>query len=190
MCQTLYGIKLHLRAIEQTNQTRLQFAQINDLLNIAINETRELSYELTPSVLRDFGFIEGIKEMVQRMITPLFKIKTTINKSVNALHPELQLYLFRIIQELLNNCVKHANASEVEITVCAEQERVNLRVIDNGNGFNGEIEKALLTGSGMRSIKNRVFLLNGTIDIDTSKGGTKVTIGFKNDIQSFGITLE
>lgn len=189
VCQILYGIRLHLQNIQHGQNLTAQFANVNALLNRAIVETRDLSYELTPSVLRDFGFTEGVKEMVLRLSTPHFSIKTAIRNTINSLHPEIQLYLFRMIQELLNNCIKHASASEVKITACTEGEQVNLSVMDNGKGFDTEIEEAITQGSGMRSIKNRIFLLNGAMNIETSGSGTIVTIGFKNDIQSLGISF-
>lgn len=180
VCQILYGIRLHLQNVQYKQSSDQQFSQINHLLDQAIAETRELSYELTPSVLRDFGFVEGIKEMVQRLVTPQFRIKTNIQTKANRLHSEVQLYLFRMIQELLNNCIKHAEASEVVLSVRIVADHVHLSVTDNGKGFSTEVEQALTLGSGMRSIKNRIFLLNGSMKIETSKTGTLIDIKFKS----------
>ncbi|RYZ80572.1 MAG: PAS domain-containing protein, partial [Proteobacteria bacterium] len=114
VCQILYGIRMNIQNIKTTNKLKNEFDIVNRLLDQAIRETRELSYELTPSVLRDFGFTAGIREMAQRFSTPAFKIKSTIKNSADQLHQSVQLYLFRIIQELINNCIKHANAKEAE----------------------------------------------------------------------------
>lgn len=100
---------------------------------------------------------------------------------MDSLHPELQLSLFRIIQELINNCIKHADASEAEIVVDMDGAVVCLKVSDNGKGFLADIDASLALGSGIRSIKNRIFLLNGTMTIDTSKSGTEIPIKFKHD---------
>lgn len=188
VCQILYGIRLNVQNIQHSENMNAEFQNINQLLAQAITETRELSYKLTPSVLRDFGFTEGIKEMIQRLSTSRFKIKSSLDSSVDLLHPELQLYVFRMIQELINNCIKHANATEAQISVCAECAWVNIRISDNGMGFLVGIDESLAKGSGVRSIKNRVFLLKGTMDIDTSKSGTHITIKFKKDLIALGLS--
>jgi signal transduction histidine kinase len=188
VCQILYGIRLNVQNIQHTQNLNAEFQNINQLLALAITETRELSYKLSPSVLRDFGFKEGIKEMIQRLSTSGFKIKSSLDASADLLHPDLQLYVFRMIQELVNNCIKHANATIVKIIVCAEGDWVNVKVSDNGKGFQVGVDESLAKGSGVRSIKNRVFLLNGTMDIDTSKSGTQVTIKFKKDSPALGLS--
>jgi len=177
ICQILYGIRLNLQNVQHTSDLKNEFKNINQLLDQAIRETRELSYELTPSVLRDFGFTAGIKEMAQRLSTPAFRIKTSIKTSADLLDQNVQLHVFRIIQELINNCIKHAHATDAEITVYIKDGYVNLQISDNGRGF--DVEKSLSHGSGIRGIRNHVFLLNGDMDIKSSDHGTKVAIRFK-----------
>jgi PAS domain S-box-containing protein len=179
VCQILYGIKLNIQNIQINNNLKGTFKNINQLLDQAIRETRQISYELTPSVLKDFGFIAGIKEMAQRTSTPQFHILTHITNVADNLPGNLQLYLFRIIQELVNNCIKHSNANVVEIKVTIENEFVIVIVSDNGTGFVVDIDKAYKTGSGLRGIKNRLFLLDGIIEFDSSEKGTVVEIRFK-----------
>ncbi|NQX37452.1 PAS domain S-box-containing protein [Pedobacter steynii] len=181
VCQILYGIRLNLQNIQLTKNLRGEFTNVNKLLDQAIRETRELSYELTPSVLRDFGFNAGVREMAQRLSTPQFRIKTVINSAADLLRSEVQLYVFRMIQELINNCIKHANATEAEIKICTENEMITLVISDNGTGFDKEVEKSLSQGSGIRGIKNRIFLLNGKMDLQTSAKGTSITIEFRSD---------
>lgn len=181
ICQLLYGIRLNLQNIQLNNQLQTEFRNVDELLDQVIKETRDLSYELTPSVLRDFGFAPGIKEMSERLSTAGFKINTQIKQSTAAFHTDLQLSVFRIIQELLNNCIKHANALTADVLVEIDQEWITIIVSDNGKGFDLDVERALVNGSGLRGIKSRVFLLNGKIDIITSKRGSKVEIIFRND---------
>ena len=187
VCQILYGIRLNLQNIQLTRDLKNEFKNINQLLDQAIRETRELSYELTPSVLRDFGFTAGVKEMAQRLSTPGFQITTSLNASADLLHQDIQLYVFRMIQELVNNCIKHANATVAEITVCTENAWITLTVSDNGQGFSDNVEQSLANGSGIRGIKNRIFLLNGYMDVESSKSGTRITIKFKNDFELLGL---
>lgn len=186
VCQLLYGIRLNLQNIQHTRDLKNEFSNINQLLDQAIRETRELSYELTPSVLRDFGFTSGVKEMAQRLSTPGFQIKTSLKSSADVLDQDIQLYVFRMIQELVNNCIKHAQATEAEIIVCTENGWITLVVTDNGHGFKEDVDQSLASGSGIRGIKNRIFLLNGYMNVETSKRGTRITIRFKNDLELLG----
>jgi PAS domain S-box-containing protein len=183
ICQILYGIKINLQNFQQTHNMKSEFKNVNLLLDQVIRETREISYELTPSVLRDFGFAAGIQEMAQRLSVPGFNIKTDIQADFNGLNEEKQLYLFRIIQELINNCIKHAQASLAELKLFVENDWLNLTFRDNGKGFGVKVERSLLDGSGLRSIKNRIFLLDGKMDLQSTSVGTYIEIKIKYDNQ-------
>jgi PAS domain S-box-containing protein len=179
ICQILYGIRLNLQNIQRSHPGNVQFGNVNVLLDQAIQETREISYELTPSVLRDFGFIAGIQELAQRLSVTGFKIEATIETDLKFFDEDKQLYVFRIIQELINNCIKHAEASLAEIKIFSEDSWLNVVFSDNGKGFDYNINKGLIKGSGLRSIKNRIFLLNGNMDVKSSDSGTTITIKIK-----------
>lgn len=181
VCQILYGIRLNLQNIQLSKNLKGEFVNVNNLLDQAIKETRALSYELTPSILRDFGFICGVKEMAQRLSTPKFEIKTVIKEVILPINEEVQLYVFRMIQELVNNCIKHAHATEAKIIISPAAENVNIVFSDNGRGFEKEVKDSLLLGSGIRGIQNRIFLLNGKMNINTGKSGTTISIQFKRD---------
>lgn len=181
ICQILYGIKINLQSIQRQHSLRTEFGNVNLLLDQVIRETREMSYELTPSVLRDFGFAAGIQELGQRLSVPGFQIATDINADFSKLNEEKQLYLFRIIQELINNCMKHAQASLAEIKMFEEDGWLKLTFKDNGKGFGVKVERSLLNGSGLRSIKNRIFLLNGEMDLESSSLGTIIEIKINYD---------
>ncbi|MBB2150396.1 PAS domain-containing sensor histidine kinase [Pedobacter gandavensis] len=178
VCQILYGIRLNLQNIQLSKNLRGEFVNVNKLLDQAIGETRELSYELTPSVLRDFGFVSGVKEMAQRLSTPKFEIKIVIKEVILPINEEVQLYVFRMIQELINNCIKHAHATEAKIIISPAGENVNIVFSDNGRGFEKEVKDSLFLGSGIRAIQNRIFLLNGKMHINTGKTGTTISIQF------------
>ncbi len=181
ICQILYGIKINLQNIQRSHNINAEFGNVNLLLDQVIRETREMSYELTPSVLRDFGFAAGIQEMGQRLSIPGFRIVTDIKAEFSNLNAEKQLYLFRIIQELINNCMKHAQATLAEIKMFEENGWLHLIFKDNGRGFGVKVERSLLNGSGLRSIKNRIFLLNGEMDLESSSLGTMIKIRIKYD---------
>lgn len=180
VCQILYGIRLNLQNIQHLKNLKGEFKNVNKLIDQVIREIRELSYELTPSVLRDFGFNAGVREMAQRLSTTSFIITTSLKGSFDRLKPEIQIYTFRIIQELINNCIKHAQATQAEISVSTAENDISIVVSDNGRGFQQGIDEALYRGAGIRGIKNRVFLLNGSMVLKSSKAGTSVIIQFTN----------
>jgi len=172
ICQLLYGIRFNISHLKKADATRLktEMENVTKLIDQAIREIRDLSYELTPSVLRDFGFTAGIKEMSQRLSSSAFKINNKIHIKADNLPEEVQLYTFRIIQELINNSIKYSGATEASISVCSEGGKVNITVCDNGRGIDLKSEKYLLNGSGLRGIKNRVSMLNGTFKVYNNKG--------------------
>ena len=181
VCQILYGIRLKLQGIQLSTDKKKELNHASLLLDEAIRETRAISYELTPSVLRDFGFIAGVNEMAQRLSSSGFRIYTNVDSDIETLPKEVQLYLFRMIQELVNNCLKHAKASEARVEVSTEGDIVRLNVKDNGVGFKQADEENSLKGSGLRGIKNRIFLLDGLMDVEASPTGTVVRLSFRID---------
>ncbi|RYE39557.1 MAG: hypothetical protein EOP48_25640, partial [Sphingobacteriales bacterium] len=183
VCQLLYGAKLNIHAIQKKSDLKAEFKNINSLLDQAIAETRALSYDLTPSVLRDFGFTAGVKEIAHRFSTTNFKIHTLVKKNADLLEPNLQLFVFRIMQELLNNCIKHSKATIADIKVCTEGGMVTLTVEDNGKGFEIPLEKAFANGSGLRGIKNRIAMLEGHMDIETSATGSRIIVKLRGDLE-------
>src|SRR5690606_41304911 len=125
----------------------------------------------------------GIKEMANRLSTQEFSVKATIKKSLDQIDQTIQLYAFRIIQELVNNCMKHAQATIAEIIVCGENDSITITVTDNGKGFTVEPGEALRKGSGLRGIKNQIFLLKGELEVSSNAKGTSVTVTFKKSVQ-------
>lgn len=170
VCQTLYGIRFNLGHLNKKKVFSGELDHINVMLNEAINELRTISVELTPSILKDFGFVAGINDMVQRLKQVGFNVATTIDKRSNLLSKETQLYTFRIIQELLNNSIKHSGTNSATVNLCLEKEEVSILVKDEGKGFTGNLEESLKQGSGLRGIKNRISLLNGKLEIINEEG--------------------
>jgi PAS domain S-box-containing protein len=172
ICQLLYGVRFNINHLKKADAAHLkgEMDNVTKLIDMAIREIRNLSYELTPSVLRDFGFTAGIKEMCQRLGNSAFKINNQIHIDADKLPEEVQLYSFRIIQELINNSIKYSGATQASISVCSEGGKVNITVCDNGKGIDLKTEKYMLKGSGLRGIENRVSMLNGTFKAYNNKG--------------------
>lgn len=163
--QLLYGIKLNLQQIDnKAGGTYLK--KTKNLIDAAINETRNISFELAPSILTDFGLSATITEMAKRLSTNSLTIKVTVDIS-ERLPLSLEVNIFRILQELINNCIKHSGASIVTLAIRRESNSIQIRVKDNGKGFNVKDKNTLSGGSGLSSIRNRLSLYNGKIDVES-----------------------
>ncbi|CAA9246431.1 MAG: Multidomain signal transduction protein including CheB-like methylesterase, CheR-like methyltransferase and BaeS-like histidine kinase [uncultured Adhaeribacter sp.] len=174
--QLLYAVKLKVSDLH-TSESKDQKLQVNidNLLDEAIKETRQLSFELMPSILKDFGLEAALSEICKRVSFTKINLTCEVINLNERLDDVLEIAIFRISQELLNNIIKHAQATEASIQLHNQKTKLVLRVEDNGVGF--DLDKLNLTGLGLSSIKNRLALLDGTLDIDTEPGqGSRFTI--------------
>ncbi|MDB5285651.1 MAG: domain S-box protein [Mucilaginibacter sp.] len=177
--QLLYGIKLNLQQLKTDNENNDTLATINNLLNEAVKETRNISFELAPSVLTDFGLPATLDELAKRFSTPQLRIKTKMTGLKTRLSLTIEIVIFRLIQELLNNCIKHSGADIVIITI-KKTKLLEIEIKDNGVGFNVNEQENKPTGSGLSSIRNRLNFYNGIMRIKSQPGyGTTVHISLK-----------
>ncbi|MBI1183041.1 tetratricopeptide repeat protein [bacterium] len=151
-----------------------------NILDKACDEVRRISHDMASNVLSKFGLKAALYDMVD-MISDKDKLKVQliITGMENRLENSVEIQIFRIIQELVGNVLKHAKASEVVIQLNRHNDQINLMVEDNGVGFdyNEAIKK---DGMGMRNLKTRVTQLGGNIEFDTNKGsGTTAIVDFK-----------
>lgn len=177
VAQTLYAIKLNLQHLEKDNVgNKDEMQTIKLMLNDAIAQIRNISIDLVPAVLHDFGLKAAIQFMVNRIDMSDFKITTVITRKVEEEEEEVKLVIYRIVQELLNNCLKHSNANKVAVKVGMNDNKIQIMVKDNGVGFSEELANSMKKGIGLRSIKNRIDLYQGEIEILELKKGTAVDI--------------
>lgn len=177
--QMLYAAKLHLNNISSESPEMTEAKdRVDQLLNETITVTRNISFELTPAVLKEFGLRNAVEEVVSRITHPGLKITIDIEGCDKRLDYTIELSLYRIIQELLNNILKHSQATEAAIELTCDESTVLLCVKDNGVGIDRE-ELKKPKGIGLHSIQNRVDLLEGKLEVASSKNkGTR----FKIDI--------
>jgi PAS domain S-box-containing protein len=181
--QLLYAVKLNLESLtyELNSMHAAKASKINNdvssLLDEAIKETRTISFQLMPTILEDFGLKTVLKELCKKISSPLLSINCKVDGLESRLDTSLEIALYRIIQELLNNIIKHAQASEANIFLSKSGTFIHVTVTDNGIGF--QYDNILLTdkGTGLRSIKNRIKLLAGALYVKSEyMCGTRVTI--------------
>jgi len=167
--QLLYGTRLHLDALPPSEAVRAS----QQLLNEAIEATRTISFELTPTILEDFGLVVALQELVSRIPTHL-PVDLNLHGLAEPLPALLAIAVYRIVQELLNNVMKHAQAQEVFVQVSREGGWLHLSVEDDGVGFDATLP-ARPGGIGLAGIRTRVELLGGTLTLHARPGrGTGV----------------
>lgn len=163
----LSSAKMTLSAIDKSKIDNRNFELIEkteSLVDNAIVATKEISNHLTPHVLERYGLKKSIETFVRSTIaknTIDIDINTNIGK--NRYKPNLEVIIYRICCELINNTLKYASASKITILLLEENDFIVFKYDDNGKGFNVEILET--NGMGLINIKSRVKSLNGSIEI-------------------------
>lgn len=166
--QILTSAKLHLELIESFG-TEKHLPKGIELVDTAINEIRRLSKSLVPPSFSDMGLLPSIEDIVENMnvLRSVSIVFTPVNFDEDCFENDFKLTLFRIVQEQLTNIVKHANATEAEITLEQNSGYIHLLIEDNGRGFN-KIQKR--KGIGITNIINRADVYSGVVTINTAEG--------------------
>lgn len=182
--QLLYGVKLSLSK-NMINYAELssvdhlkQLKQTDNLLADAIKESRRLSHELMPSTLEDFGLKAALDDICSQFQIAI-PIRTKYIGLENKRDKFLETAIYRVVQELMMNVIKHAKATKIRLSINASHEVIHIQVIDDGIGF--EEEQVLNKGIGLKAIRNKANLLNGCLAINSVLGkGTAVSVLFPN----------
>jgi len=178
----LSTVKMYFKSIdEQMDKLKVEnkkkYVQANTLLDEACDEVRKISHELSTGALNQFGLFKALDKL-KRQIEGAGELKVELNtfgsdKSLSAIS---EIAIYRCIQELTGNVLKHAKASEMSIQVNNLNGTLNVMVEDNGDGFDvNQIPN--LDGIGLSGVEKRVKQMRGTMEIDSGKGaGTTITI--------------
>jgi signal transduction histidine kinase len=153
------------------------FERALDMLDNSIHELRRVAHNLMPESLVKFGLAASLKDFCDfinssKVITVIFQQIGTYKR----LEMSVEVVLYRIANELVNNTLRHASATELIIQLNYDDHSLTLTVEDNGKGFDQNVLERT-TGSGWPNIKSRVAFLKGLLDVQTSAGnGTSVNI--------------
>jgi PAS domain S-box-containing protein len=168
--QVLASCKLMLEyAKENKANAQVLTAKSYESLQTVIDEIRKISHDLNPSVIEDIGLAEAIEQMADK-INLTNKLKVHFHNKVsaaNTFREQDKVSIYRIIQEQLNNIIKHAQAKEVIITLVVEGNMVHLRIEDDGVGFDASKVKK---GLGLKNINHRVEYHHGSLQITSAPG--------------------
>ena len=133
-----------------------------------------------PSTLEKFGLVPALREICDRFqATALTPINFLEQGEIRTIEAKRALKIFRIVQELVNNAIKHAQASTINVNVSGE-EQLKITVQDDGIGFDPKVKSASSqngSGLGLYNMENRTRLLNARLEFDTQlKKGSKITL--------------
>jgi signal transduction histidine kinase len=161
--------------------TENQLNEISSLAASALSEAREIAHNLRPYQLDELGFTRALRSMLQKTAqSARLALKIELEESDGLLPPEFEINLFRIVQECVNNIVRHSHASAASVILTKTEQTVRLLVEDNGCGFDAtQIAKSTerSEGMGLRGIAERVRLMGGTLAIHSRPTeGTRLTI--------------
>lgn len=165
--------------LEKKNETQnKELKMISDHIDFAINKLRKVSHNLMPDILIKYGLETAIKEFANRMKNNNLEFHVNFLSFKNTLETEKQLFVYRIIQELVNNAIKHAQPKNIIIQIVEEKNQYQITVEDDGKGF--EVNNLEFKNSaGFINIKSRIQFLKGTFEIHSQKNlGTSFEFNF------------
>ncbi len=179
----LASVKINLSRISFSNNETIfteELPKIINQLDNSVNELRRIARNMMPETLLNSGLEVALKDICESLLSE----KTTFDFQVfnigKDISEAMQVAIYRIVQELVTNAIRHADASKIMVQ-CSQNEKVfYITIEDNGKGFNQADKEN--NGIGLINVKNRVFYLNGQIEIVSSKGeGTTINIELNVD---------
>jgi signal transduction histidine kinase len=183
--QMLTGLKLHAEKLKSgfplDEKQRVRAEEVCDLIYDTIQTTRQVAYNLMPSVLSDFGLQSALKLLADQTTRASgIDIIFDSDESMKRLTPATEIGLYRIAQEALHNAVKYAAAQQIRIQLQIDRQKITLAVTDDGKGFAVKMpknEQQLSISKGLDNMHTRARLLNGELVITSRiRKGTKVLV--------------
>jgi two-component system, NarL family, sensor kinase len=180
--QVLSLAKLNLNTMDITKQDKLQ-EKISDskkLISKAIQDLRDLSRSMNTDNIEAIGLVQAIEYEMDMIRKTGFKTELNTEGSIIRLEPQKELILFRIIQEVLNNIIKHSEASAITAKISYLEKEIKIEVKDNGKGFDlTPLDKNETSGFGLgiRNMHNRAKLIGADFTMSSNIGeGTAVAL--------------
>lgn len=178
---TLAAVKVHFslmdqKIVELQSENRDLFDKVNEMLGNAVQDVRRISHDLASGYLSKLGLRGALLDLTN-VLTSAKKLKVDffMDENLPKFEPKKEQEIYAIIQELVSNTLKHANATTVDLQLNRQGETCNIMFEDNGVGF--DPIKADLKGIGLKSLSNRVNKLDGKLTIDSYIGrGTIIII--------------
>ncbi len=180
MGQLVSTLQLTIQSIKQSKNLEKTIAQVENseqLLSEIQSEIRNIAFNLMPPVLVKEGLIPASRELIRRLNkTDNLKVVLTAYDFTNRLSQVAEVSLYRIIQELLSNMIKHSKATEILVSFTGFEEELVLTLEDNGIGYDLNAFQNSERGNGWSTIQTRINLIRGQIEFDTVMGRKNNTV--------------
>lgn len=175
----LSSTKMHFSSVAEENENikaSSSYTKAMELLDLTSIEARKISHNLMPGALEKYGLIEALKGFCESIgASDKLEVSFQAYGFEERLEANIEIMIYRIVLELVNNVLKHADATELLVQCMRNENQISITVEDNGKGFEqGSKENE---GIGLLNIRSRVDYLNATLDIDSSIGkGSSIVI--------------
>ena len=160
------------------NQAKMEGKQvIVDTVATTLEEVRSITRDLHPAILDRLGLKSALEEMIRKLDenTDIF-FSTELIEVDNLFSPHDQLNIYRIVQEAFNNVLKHSNATSAKLSIELQGDKVIVTIQDNGHGFKPEIEVKRRDSLGLKTIQERIIMLNGKVRMLSGVIGTRIVL--------------
>jgi signal transduction histidine kinase len=172
----LSTLKIYVGLMQKENKNAAEkeflIAEMKDTINKAVESARTIANNIMPSVLMDHGLLKALKSFIDALNkTGVVDVEFSYSAKKIGLPSHTETHLYRIILELINNTLKHANASKIDVHFDCANDFLTIRYYDNGDGFDYDKIHAKQTGSqGLKNILSRSNFINGNVTFKTSPG--------------------
>jgi signal transduction histidine kinase len=162
---------LGLKLLEDADRTREQIEQIAGTASQAIAGVRQIAYNLRPYHLDEIGLTQSLEELVERISGSCpVSFAARIDYIDDLCPKDSAINLYRIVQEGINNVVKHSGATEAKLLISRSPREVEVLIEDDGQGFNPAGDAARRPGFGLTGLAERARILGGTLSVDSAPG--------------------
>lgn len=177
--QSLIALKLKLESLLYLDEKEIKesIVTLTDQFDTTVDEVRRISNNLMPSVLQVFGIAVALKNLcTDTGIQTGLDFDYGVSGDPEKINPKIKTYLYRIAQEAVNNTIRHAEATRIEMKLSVDDELVSFTIKDNGKGFL-KVKNSGEKGNGLHNMRERVSLLHGTLIVKSIPGkGTSINI--------------
>jgi signal transduction histidine kinase len=140
-------------------------------MGTALQDLRNISQSIYPYTLKNFGLSYAIQQLISQ-IEKSTELSFKLKIQDITLKDQLALNIYRLVQEALNNIVKHANASSVEIIIMKISNRIIVKVLDDGEGFDVNYKLKTSKSFGLQTMQQRMQMIKGKLEMRSTKQGT------------------
>jgi two-component system, NarL family, sensor kinase len=179
--QMMSAAKMNLSAMEAeipfaNDNQRKVYEKVLTLVDESCKEVRSVSHNMMPNALLKSGLASAIREFINQIDTRVIKIDLYTEGLNEKLDSNVETVLYRVVQECVNNVIKHAGANHLDISLIKDKDGIAATIEDNGKGFDAS-DKNKFEGIGLKNIKTRIEYLKGNVEWNSTIGnGTVVAI--------------